>query len=415
MRRIFIDHNRVVCRDDRIARCLAILWLGFLIGLAAAPQSTRAATSESLVTSITPLRLKSTDAWTEEPRETNLNSAGDALQQLNDHDGVMIDPPSEEQTLTGDSIIGDAMPMRSGMPSSLAHTVPGDRLWLISTRSITYNACRANLSQPGLNISRLDKCGRRRPSSLDDYLATMAVDRPRLIYIHGNRREADVAITRGIEVYRELSRKCSASIPIDWVIWSWPSDRETFIISDARIKAERSDTQGLYLAWLLRHHVANGQPTGLIGFSFGARVISSGLHALAGGCIKGRHLEGPPTTNAGFDVGMLAPAVVSSWLRRGGRHAMATKNMDSLVLLYNHKDFLLKNYWLVNRVKGSTALGYSGPVSFAPRFDGSRLPVRSKDCAASVGSAHSEKEFYQRSCCAGHEMAKLIPATLTRQ
>ncbi|MEM6980652.1 MAG: hypothetical protein AAF539_13400 [Planctomycetota bacterium] len=322
---------------------------------------------------------------------------------------------ADRQTLTGDSAIGDAMPMRPGRSRSLSTSVPGDRLWLISTRHLTRSACRANLNHVDLRIYRLDRCGSKRRATLDDYLATMDPSRPRIVYVHGNRREADRAISRGLEVYRELSRKCQSAIPIDWVIWSWPSDKEKFIIGDARIKADQSDTQGLYLGWLLRHHAHLQQSTALIGFSFGARVVSGGLHTLAGGCLKGRTLPGQPVVDAGFDVGFLAPAMQSNSLRRGGRLSLAVQNMDSLVMLYNHRDFLLKNYWLVTRVRDSTALGYSGPVRFAPRADGSSLPVRAKDCAATVGLAHSEKEYYQRACYAGAQFATLIPSSLVRQ
>ena len=79
-----------------------------------------------------------------------------------------------------------------------------------------------------------------------------------------------------------------------------------------------------------------------------------------------------------------------------------------MVLLYNRRDAVLKRFWLLDRVRGRMALGYSGPTSFAPRFDGSELPVRSRDCSSTVGFHHVELDYYDSPCNAGREMAKLI-------
>ncbi len=293
-------------------------------------------------------------------------------------------------------------------PSSLQRCLSSDRYWLISTRHITSTACRANLQNPNLRISRLNRCGRVTPSSLDEYLATFDPSRPRVIYVHGNRRSAPLAIERGLDVARELESNRCGQVPMDFVIWSWQSDRETFAITDARIKAERTDAQGLYLAWLLHRHVDAAQPTALIGFSFGGRIVTGSLHALAGGTIGRRRLSEEPVMAANLDVGLLAPAIQSDWLMPHGYHRLATQNMNRLVLLYNQRDAILKNYWLLSRIRGTRALGYTGPTRFAPRYDGSPLPVRSRDCSPTVGKAHSEEDYYKRSCFAGREMATLL-------
>jgi len=286
---------------------------------------------------------------------------------------------------------------------------------LISTRRITSQVCRADLTSPNLSIWRLDRCGRRTRSSLEEYVATMLPDRPRLIYVHGNQRSAEVALERGLELRHELTRNCRDRQPIDWVIWSWQSDREALLVRDARLKAARTEAQGLYLAWLLTHHAAAGQPTGLIGFSFGGRIITGALHALAGGSLSRRTLPTPPIVDAGFDVGLLAPALQTRWISPGGYHERSTQNMDEMVLLYNHRDIALKAYWLVAGRRGVSALGYTGPQCVAPRADGTPLPIRAKDCARTVGSHHSEKQYYQASCCAGKEMSSLIESSLVRQ
>lgn len=298
------------------------------------------------------------------------------------------------------------------MPASLSRDLESDRFFLINTRGITSNSCRADLRSPNLRINRLDRCGRRSPSDLNDYLTSMSADRPRIIYIHGNRRDAATAISQGLWVYRELARRRPGGQAFDWVIWSWPSESETIFLSDAREKAKRTDAQALYLAWLLNHHHASGQPTSLIGFSFGGRVVTGAMHALAGGVVGRRKLEQPAIVGANMDVGLLAPAVDSTWISSCGRHRLATQNMNRLVLLYNHRDYALKYFRLISQVPGSQALGYTGPRSIAPRYDGTRLPIRSKDCANTVGNHHSEKQYYQNACYAGREMASLIESAM---
>ncbi|MCP4885877.1 MAG: alpha/beta hydrolase [Planctomycetaceae bacterium] len=282
-----------------------------------------------------------------------------------------------------------------------------DRLWSISTRGITANACQANLEQPNLRFSRLSMNGCGTPSDLDQYTEQLGQSRQVVVYVHGNRMSSNDAIRRGLQVYRK-TRGCSEREGIDWVIWSWPSDKEGILIHDARRKFRRLDAQGLYLSWLLRKHVSADTPTTLIGYSFGGRVITGALHALSGGKLGGRLTPGEPTTGTLFRCGLVAPALERLALTQRGVHAQATKNLEKMVLLYNRRDAVLKRFWLLNRVRGTMALGYSGPASFAPRFDGSKLKVVSRDCSSSVGINHVELDYYNSACSAGPEMAALI-------
>jgi len=287
------------------------------------------------------------------------------------------------------------------------HDVDEDRLWLINTRGITSNACWADIDHPALTISRLECNGDSRQVTLDEYLGSISPDRSVVIYVHGNRIEPCEARSRGMWIYRKC-RGCRNSGPIDWVNWSWPSAQAGILTHDVRRKAQRTDTQGLYLAWLLREQNARSVPTTLIGYSFGGRVVTGALHAMAGGSLGGRSLAEPGVSGASFGAGLIAPAIDSHWLSQHGYHSLATQNMQRLVLLYNHRDVILKRYWLVDRVRGRMALGYSGPTLFGPRLDGSPLPIRSRDCSPSLGIAHNELDYFIKGCRAGSEMARLI-------
>ena len=281
-----------------------------------------------------------------------------------------------------------------------------DRIWLISTRGITAEACRVNLDHPSLRVSRVTSCGGRTDASLDEYLATLG-SRKSVIYVHGNRMASDGVISRALAVYRRI-RPHRASGPVDWVIWSWPSEKSGLLVHDFRRKATRIDAQSLYLGWLLRRHATADTATTLIGYSFGAPVVTGALHAAAGGRISGRQVPGEMVQGAGFTAGLIAPAMERNWMAVRGKHELASKNLASLLVLYNRRDAVLKRYWLLDRVRGAMALGYSGPRSFAPRFDGSKLQVRSRDCSATVGINHAEMRYYTEPCWAGSEVAKVI-------
>lgn len=289
-----------------------------------------------------------------------------------------------------------------------------DRLWLVSTRHLSPYVCRANVDDPSFRWYRLDRCGRTEPTDLLNYIATRNTTRPTVIYVHGNRMDSCDAIERGLFVYQQSTRCARVEGPIDWVIWSWPADRRGLLVADAREKARRTEAQGLYLATLLRQHVELGQPTAIIGYSFGARVITGSLHALAGGALLGRRLAGPPVMGANFDVGLIAPALQTDWLSQRGYHRLATQNMDRLTLFFNPRDRALKNYWRIDRMRNATALGFTGPRVFAPRYDGTPLPVQSRNCGAFLGFRHDEEDYYAKPCMAGRQMGLLIDSSLVR-
>lgn len=295
----------------------------------------------------------------------------------------------------------------AGTDGSTVCNVSQDRLWSVSTRGITANACLADVDQPNLAVYQLTEDGCLNRTDLPHYLDGLRDSTQVVVYVHGNRMSASDAIRRGLSVYRKTRSRVSQSA-IDWVIWSWPSDKEGILVNDARRKFARLDAQGLYLSWMLRKHVECGAPTTLIGYSFGGRVITGSLHALGGGSLGGRKLNGESILGSPFRCGLVAPALERNALTRCGIHSLAPQNMERMVLLYNRRDAVLKRFWLVNRVRGTMALGYSGPTAFAPRNDGSELPVLSRDCSATVGLHHSELDYYRSSCCAGREMATLI-------
>lgn len=280
-----------------------------------------------------------------------------------------------------------------------------DRIWLVSSRGLTHCACAANVENPNLSVYRIHDGGCL-PSDVESFSCNRDPSRPLVVYVHGNRMSSCDLLERALPIYKSI-RRCRVSQCIDWVIWSWPSDKEGLPIEDARKKAQRTDAQSLYLSWFLHPHVSVATPVTMIGYSFGSRVISGSLHSLSGRSLAGRELNLPPVSGAQINVGMIAPAMDSASLSHNGRFYMATDNMGDLTLLYNHKDAVLKRFWRLARVRQQTALGYSGPKSFASRQDGSAVCVRSKDCSNLIGRSHGELDYYS-GARAGAALAQLI-------
>ncbi|MEO1614257.1 MAG: alpha/beta hydrolase [Planctomycetota bacterium] len=285
----------------------------------------------------------------------------------------------------------------------------GDRVFLVSSRHLPDGYCRAS----PWDALRYYQVGPRacRPMTADEYVSSIQPARPVVFYVHGNRMPSSEILRRANSVRQQI--RCRVNRPaIDWVIFSWPSSKTSLGIRDFREKADRSETDAIFLADLIRKHAERGCTIALVGYSFGARVATGSLHVLAGGVLKERHTIENPLFGANISVGLIAPALESSWLGKNGYHGLATRNMHDLTLLYNRRDAVLKRYWLLEKVRRETALGFSGPTCFAPRFDGSRLPVRSRDCSPSVKLRHAELDYYESRCNAGCDLARMINAVV---
>lgn len=282
-----------------------------------------------------------------------------------------------------------------------------DRLWLVDTRSLTTRVCNAPLDNPPFRVSALRRNGSTSQASVDSMLESVSSDRPVLIQIHGNRMTDSLARERGVFVYNEVAPYLNGS-PVDFLVFSWPSDKEGILLRDGREKAERTDVEGLYLGWLLRELSDRNVTIGVIGFSFGGRIATGALHAIAGGRLGGRSLPGEHRVGMNVNVGLIAPALEDDWLRSGNYHGMATKNIQEMSIFFNRRDAVLKRYWLLDRVRDGIALGFTGPRGLAPRFDGTPVPLVSRDCSPSLGIRHDEKKYYVESCRAGVQMARLF-------
>ena len=285
-----------------------------------------------------------------------------------------------------------------------------EQMWMISTRHLSMQACNANLNSVDFRVSQLDHCGNRQPDQFESFLSNLSPNRTLVIHVHGNRLTEAEANARGRFVYRCI-KPHAAEIPMDLLIFSWPAEQRGSLIHDGRTKALITEAESLYFATLLRELMMRDIPVAIVAYSFGCRVVSGGLHCLAGGSLSGRQLPTEPIVGGNIVVGLIAPAVQSDWLGNGRYHGMSTQNTRDLAILYNSRDAVLKRFWLVEPDSRGPALGYAGPTRIAPGFDGLPVPLTKCDCARYLGLAHNEQEYYTDGCNAGRRLATLIRNT----
>src|SRR5262249_26100366 len=128
-------------------------------------------------------------------------------------------------------------------------------------------------------------CRRWQPSDLAS-LTSASSAMPTVIFVHGNQISPGDAKQEGLALYRRMVWASDSPTPIRYVIFSWPSSKIPGLLRDVRVKAMRTRPAGCQLAWLI-DQLPGDEPIELIGFSYGARIITGALHVLGGGDLSG--------------------------------------------------------------------------------------------------------------------------------
>jgi hypothetical protein len=306
---------------------------------------------------------------------------------------------------------------------------PADQVWIISTRQL---GCATVIdASPDFGVQRRLADGSWATSSIAEFIAADDAALPTCFVIHGNQTDAGLAKAQGMRAYRALTASLPAEQPLRFVIWSWPSDRIHGILKDVRIKAARTTAEGIYLGWTL-HQLNPQTPVSLVGFSFGARIATGGLHVLAGGSLNGYSL--PPTLplppgegrgegngNAAFPSRvpfraiLVAPALHNYWLADGQYHGRALEIVDDLLLVKNSCDSALKRYRFVDTSRRADALGYTGPAGWSPHYS----KLRQVDACCDLGKAHDWELYLASSRYTAlmrqHAWPRAVPANVTAE
>lgn len=237
----------------------------------------------------------------------------------------------------------------------------GHELWVVSTRNLPSAPCGCSPEfTPG--VERFI-CGHGwTRSSLEEFVATDVPGRTTAVLVHGNDTDPAEAESRGREFYRELVAGRCPTPPTRLVVWSWPSEKVICSYrKDAQLKACRTNIEGYYLASFIDHLPAE-TPLTLGGYSYGARVVTGGLHLLGGGTLEGRELaERQHPDRHATNALLIGAAMANNWLLPGMRHEHAISQVERLVIMYNPKDFVLHFYpRLWGGRRGPEALGATG-------------------------------------------------------
>ncbi len=301
------------------------------------------------------------------------------------------------------------------LSSSVSHAAllrEGDEYWVLNSRCISSVACRANLENPNLKVYRYHQGQGLQHDSVNGLYTRVDEDHSFLnvIYIHGNRFTSQEAIDRSLKIYRSVNRRCHDQTRIRWILWSWPSDPIFNPLTDVRTKAQRADTQALYVGWLLQHFPAPDRLE-MIGYSFGGRIVTGALHTAAGGEMKGRTLSGPPLRGSRIGIHLVAPALDRHWLASGSRHGLAAENIGSMNLFYNSRDRVLKLYSMVSKYYNPVALGFAGLGQLAARSDHLPIQIRARDCGGAVGLLHDELKYFEPCCNVAETIATTLDAS----
>lgn len=265
---------------------------------------------------------------------------------------------------------------------------PQDEMWVISSRHLDWPMHASD--PPALKYWRWD-CGtaRWRKYRAEAFFQSDSAATVTMIYVHGNRIDSRQAVELGWYAYDAVVRRGGCDRPMRLVIFSWPSTRVVGTqMNDLRLKAARTNADGYYLGRLLaqiRHDV----PVSLMGFSYGARVITGGLHVAAGGDLYGQQLpaDSPRRTGNVRSV-LMAAALHSHWLSPNCFHGRAMDATDRMLILTNRCDSILDRYHWVFKGERPQALGVSG---MAWRDQEGR--VRHLDCCGVVGETHDSLRY----------------------
>jgi hypothetical protein len=119
------------------------------------------------------------------------------------------------------------------------------------------------------------------------------------------------------------------------------------------------------LAWLVDQLPAE-TPISLVGFSFGARVVTGGLHLLGGGSIGHLNLyERVHPDRAPVNAVLISGTMHAHWLGEGQYHGLAMTQVSRLLSVNNRRDPAMRYYHLAFDGRPQ-ALGLRGPTCISP-------------------------------------------------
>lgn len=261
----------------------------------------------------------------------------------------------------------------------------GDRVLLVSTRPAGCSTNLQTIANRAVGYEKTTVGYRSQWIDQDpiELLSTLDPTLPTVVYVHGNQIDSCGARERGMAVYRRLTRAACDDRPIQFVIYSWNATKVPGLLRDYREKAARTRPIAAQLAWTL-NRIPSGTQIGVIGYSYGARVLSGAAHLLGGGSLNGICLQ-ESTTSHTMRAVFLAAAEDAYWLSPTSYHGNAMHQLDSLLVTINPKDPAMRFFKYLSKTSSPDALGGVGPRGLSSEAS-SR--VRICNVSRSVGQSH---------------------------
>lgn len=320
--------------------------------------------------------------------------------ELSWHFAVVLMVLSTSRIVQGDDFAYDDLAHVETLHSSINETAEPSEIYEISTRHLPDRFRCINFDQPNVEVNKW-MGNRWSRTNVEEALPIGGTGMLTIIYVHGNFMDRNNALER-VHIVNEYL-KAQADRPFRLLMLSWPSQREKKPLRDVVSNAESAECQSLYVAWMLQRLRSESQVS-MLGFSFGARAVTGGLHLDAGGVIPGYASSPMPIQDASmrYRLGLVAPALDRNWMEANGRHQLAMSHVESMVNLYNSRDPILRRFRFIDRLSRPIAAGFAGftglealadPRATTPLIGQSR--IRQYDCGSRIGTTHSEKNYYR--------------------
>jgi hypothetical protein len=270
-----------------------------------------------------------------------------------------------------------------------------DEIVVVNVRTLC-GICDPQSMRSGMTVENYavyDESGRRRwqRSDLDSLLASDP-SVPTIIFVHGNQITTGDAREEGLVLYRRMMQYGATSPQIRLVVFSWPSARVGGLLRDVRVKAARTGPAACQLAWLV-DQMPSETPISLVGFSFGARIITGGLHILGGGNLGQHGLSERVNPNRPpMNVVLISAGLHAHWLGEGQYHGLAMTQVNQMFLVNNCRDPAMRYYHLAFR--RARPLGLHGPTCLS-------AAERSKITMRDVSRYVSRHDLYEYLCTPG--------------
>lgn len=301
--------------------------------------------------------------------------------------------------------------IRAQTPSALAPThelaasaAPPCDVWLIDARAAC--GCFSAGETPKLRYFKY-AAGNWESATLESFTASSDPTIPTVFWVHGNRVEYTEVSAIGWNVYQQFH--AAAGQPFRFVIWSWPASQIRGQVKDIRAKATRADQGGYPLAWVVSR-LAPEQSVGLVGYSFGARLIAGALHTLTQGDADPDSLPADvhATRSMHTRAVLWAAAIDNDAMATWGYRHLAPHAVSEMLITVNCADPALKWYHRLWGRGGPDALGYTGPLGL-----GDQSHILTMNVSGTVGKTHDWEAYaYSPRIMAATAATALGPAPL---